>query len=115
MLEAMLDAAINWIRAGLPMKCLKIVIYTRSARKLSQEEQTLVAAFEKMQRKVEQFQAQQKVSQRAILVTGFVWVMETLVTGCVRVMETLVTGFVWVMETLVGLVQVIMESHGIPD
>ena len=52
MLRAMLDAAINWIRAGLPLKCLKIVLYTRRANKLSEEEAKVVALFNSIKEKV---------------------------------------------------------------
>ena len=33
MMTALLEGAVNWVRAGLPMKRMKIVIYTRNPSK----------------------------------------------------------------------------------
>ena len=52
MLRSMLEAAINWIRAGLPLKCLKIVLYTRRSNKLDDEELGIVALFNDIKDKV---------------------------------------------------------------
>lgn len=62
MLRAMLDAAINWIRAGLPMTCLKIVLYRRDPSWLSKDEQGLVKLFTDMRDKIAKIKAIEEVN-----------------------------------------------------
>ena len=59
-MRAMLEAAVNWMRAGLPLKTLKIVLYCRNPQRLSDEEQSVVKLFEKMRETVEEAKKQPK-------------------------------------------------------
>ncbi len=59
-MRAMLEAATNWIRAGLPMKRLKIVIYTRNLDHMPDENKDVVQMFEKFKTKIEATQKQMK-------------------------------------------------------
>ncbi len=63
MMKAMLEAAVNWVRAGLPMKHLKIVIYQKSPSKnrSSYEAESVVRIFEDFKVKIEGVQNNNKV------------------------------------------------------
>ncbi len=60
MLRAMLEAATNWIRAGLPLKRLKIVIYTRDLDNPIYGNKEVVELFQKFKNKTEAAQKQMK-------------------------------------------------------
>lgn len=51
MFKAMLEAAVNWMRAGLPLQLLKIVIYTRGITVDADNE--LLEIFHDFKRRVE--------------------------------------------------------------
>ncbi|CAH1799149.1 unnamed protein product [Owenia fusiformis] len=53
MMKAMVDAAVNWIKSGLALKCLKIVLYTRRPDKLTSEEVSVVELFAKLKKNYE--------------------------------------------------------------
>ena len=61
MLNAMLDAAVNWMRAGLPLKLLRIVIYTFNTEKLSREHEQLLKLFQEYKKNVEKALEKPKV------------------------------------------------------
>ena len=82
MLQAMLDAAINWVRAGLPMKCLKIVLYNRNPSHLSSEEKKLVDLFTKNKAQVEKQQEAAQVS--TIKNYLFIYFLDTSYTFILR-------------------------------
>lgn len=56
----MLEAAVNWMRAGLPLQLLKIVIYTRGSAIEADNE--LVEIFDGFKRKVEKLRRLPDVS-----------------------------------------------------
>jgi hypothetical protein len=60
MFKAMLEAAVNWMRAGLPLQLLKIVIYTRGSAIEADNE--LVEIFDGFKRKVEKLRRLPDVS-----------------------------------------------------
>ncbi|XP_013414543.1 uncharacterized protein LOC106176622, partial [Lingula anatina] len=53
MLKAMLDAAVNWIKAGLPMSCLKLVVFAHRPDEINLEKHELWNVFESMKKKYE--------------------------------------------------------------
>ena len=53
MLYAILDAAVNWMRAGLPLETLRIVIYSEEPKKISQKHKRLLALFRDFKKAVE--------------------------------------------------------------
>ncbi len=57
-MKAMLEAAVNWIRAGLPMKSLKIVIYRKNPSKSRNlyASEDVVAIFEDFKKRIEDTQ-----------------------------------------------------------
>ncbi|PVD32349.1 hypothetical protein C0Q70_07782 [Pomacea canaliculata] len=50
-LRSIVTASCNWIRAGLPLKCLKIVVYTNNPASLSPAQNDLLEIFSKLQKK----------------------------------------------------------------
>ena len=62
MMRAILEGAVNWMRAGLPMKCMKIVIYRRDPSKYRRtyNKDDVVELFEKFKSKIEKSQEKKR-------------------------------------------------------
>ncbi len=60
MMRAMLEAAVNWIRAGLPLKCFKIVVYGNPNRIIG-EDKEVVAIFQQLKQKFEKLECKPQV------------------------------------------------------
>ena len=56
MMRSMMEAAVNWIRAGLPLKCLKIVIYSVNPFHLNEEQMSIYEVFKEFKQKIEDAQ-----------------------------------------------------------
>ena len=58
MLKLLLNAAIHWMKAGLPLCSLKIVIFSRNIDKISKADQPLFDLFQKLKDDHEQKEKQ---------------------------------------------------------
>ena len=57
MMRAMLEAAVNWMKAGLPLKKLRIVLYSTNPNKIQHEDQDVIQIFERVKRTLEEERA----------------------------------------------------------
>ena len=74
MMRALLEGAVNWVRAGLPMKRMQIVIYQKNPSKTrhTNKKNEVVELFEKFRSKIEKSQRQKEVNiWSAILTLSF--------------------------------------------
>ena len=64
MMRALLEGAVNWVRAGLPMKRMQIVIYQKNPSKTrhTYKKNEVVELFEKFRSKIEKSQRQKEVN-----------------------------------------------------
>ena len=65
MMGAMLEGAVNWVRAGLPMKRMQIVVYQRNPNKSrhTHKSNEVVQLFEKFKSRIEKAQRQKEVNK----------------------------------------------------
>ena len=63
-MRALLEGAVNWVRAGLPMKRMQIVIYQKNPSKTrhTYKKNEVVELFEKFRSKMEKSQRQKEVN-----------------------------------------------------
>ena len=54
MLRLIVDSAIHWIKAGLGLKTLKIVLYSRNPQKYDKSMEPLFECFQKMKAKYDE-------------------------------------------------------------
>ena len=54
MLRLIMDSAIHWIKAGLDLKTLKIVLYSRNPQKCDKSFEPLFECFQKMKTKYDE-------------------------------------------------------------
>ncbi|GFN81164.1 collagen alpha-6(vi) chain [Plakobranchus ocellatus] len=47
-LRSMVDVACHWIKAGLPLKCLKLVLYSRNPNELSEKDELCIKFFKRL-------------------------------------------------------------------
>lgn len=48
MLKLLVNAAVHWIKAGLPLRCLKIVLFSRNITKKSSDNELLIKLFQNL-------------------------------------------------------------------
>ncbi len=60
MLKLLMDAAIHWMKAGLPLRSLRIVIFSRNIDNISKADQPLFDLFQKLKDNHEQEEKQNK-------------------------------------------------------
>ena len=71
MMRALLEGAVNWVRAGLPMKRMQIVIYQKNPSKTrhTYKKNEVVQLFEKFRSKIEKSQRQKEVNIWSAILT----------------------------------------------
>ena len=60
MLRLLINAAIHWMKAGLPLRSLKIVIFSRNIDKINKGDQPLFDLFQKLKENHEKEEKQAK-------------------------------------------------------
>ena len=60
MLKLLVNAAIHWMKAGLPLRSLKIVIFSRNIDKINKADQPLFDLFQKLKDNHEKEEKQEK-------------------------------------------------------
>ena len=81
MMRAMLEGAVNWVRAGLPMKRMQIVIYQKTPSKTrhTYSKNEIVQLFEKFKLKIEKTQRQKEVNISFAILT---WSFHDFIINC---------------------------------
>ena len=60
-LKSIVRAACHWIKAGLPLRCLKIVVYTRDPEHVSCANAELLNSFSQLKAKWEKSKAEEVI------------------------------------------------------
>ncbi len=70
MLRAMVTSAVTWMQIGLPLQCLKIVLYVKKGKKIGIKAKSAIEVFQTLKTKIEK--------KTTILKVGYVTFSEVL-------------------------------------
>jgi len=120
MLAAMLRAAVNWMRAGLPLQLLKIVIYTRGDS--IQDSDKLIEIFDAFKQKVEKLPRVPQVSDYwPLYLVYYKWVTNSLYTmwifliHCLFSVILLVVYDIFLIHCLCSMIKIVVYIRLLPD